>query len=408
MMRSTKMPEQVHVSNSWRTASAWSLAVTLALRLGLGLVMASTWLAVRSFLPPTAPLDDTLYGELPIPATFPGDVLLGVWPRWDAVHHLNLAMRGYFDLSEGDTVFYPLYAILTRIAAQLTGGDYIIGGLIVSTLATFISFACLYRLTDSVFGPDSARWTVLALGAYPTSVFLIAPFTESLFLALTLGAFLAAYHRQWWAAGVLGFFASLTRGPGILTSAALAIIAWQQWRTMKPTPSRLQGLAMLLGLALPAAGGLAFLAWRSSVGFAPIPDILQRYSGLVLTDPLSGFVAAIAQWLRVHDFPTTLDILSAFLLIFLAGAMFARPRWRRPEWLVYAVVNVFVVLSKQSFTAASLQSISRYALGLFPVFIVIGDWLAHQRGRTRFVYLALSGASLLAISALYTLWVFVG
>src|SRR5437870_921220 len=88
-------------------------------------------------------------------------------------------------------------------------------------------------LAVRAYVPAAARWALFALAVYPTAFFLLAPFTESLFLALTMAAFVAADARRWWLAGVLGAMASLTRGPGIVTTAALAWMAWQQrsyWR----------------------------------------------------------------------------------------------------------------------------------------------------------------------------------
>ena len=54
-----------------------------------------------------------------------GQSILGVWPRWDAVQHLSLAIRGYSGMSEGATLFYPLYATLTRGLAGIIGNDFI-------------------------------------------------------------------------------------------------------------------------------------------------------------------------------------------------------------------------------------------------------------------------------------------
>jgi hypothetical protein len=370
--------------------------------------MGVTWQIVKPNLAPGLLDNPAVYGDIGIPTTFPADALLGVWPRWDAIHHLNLALQGYSGVSEGDTVFYPLYALLTRAFRGLVGGNVILAGLLVATLAATASFAGLYRLTDSCFGPSAAQWSVLALAIFPTAVFLIAPFTESLFLALTVGAFLACYRGRWWLAGALGFLASLTRGPGIISALAFAIIAWDGWRKTKVPFLRYWGTPILAGVGLPLAGGVSFLAWREAVGFPAVPEILRQYSGLVLTNPVSGLLASVQQWVRAGDFTMTLEVLTAFVFIGLTSAMFVNPRWRRPEWLAYVTANLCLFLSKQSLTGSSLQSLPRYVLTLFPVFMVVGDWLAHRGRRIQFVYLVGSSSVLLVISALYVLWVFIG
>lgn len=371
-------------------------------------MMGLAWLFVKPFIPQELLLDPDYYGDLPVPTTSPGDTLLTVWVRWDAIHHLNLARLGYFGLSEGDSVFYPLYAGLVRGFAALTAGDLILSGLMVSTIAAAVAFTFLYLLAHDAYGEGPARWSVIALAVFPTALFLIAPYTESLYLALTCGAFLAAWRRRWWWVALLGSLASLTRGPGMLTAVPIAVIAYQEWVRSRPRLLGRWGLSVLPAVAFPVLAGLAFARWRALMGFPPIPEILASYSGLTMTNPASGLIAAIRQWLLVRDLPTTLDVLSALVFVSLTALMIPRPRWRKPEWVAYMLLNLFVALSKQSFVASSLQSMSRYVLVLFPAFILIGDCLHGWRGQVRFAYLVLTGAALMTLSALYALWFFVG
>lgn len=405
---------QLPATGGWRAAWAWAVILVLALRVGLGVTMGAAWMVVKPNLPAQWLADRSRYDGLPIPITFPGDAALSVWVRWDAVHLLNLARLGYFEVSEGDSVYYPLYPLITRYITWVTGGDYVVGGLLVSTLAAMAALACLYRLAERRYGADSARRTVVALAVYPTAVFLISPFTEALFLALTLGAFLAAYARRWWLTGLLGALASLTRGPGILTVAALAWIAWEQWRKdgllASPDWAILRRAApMAIGLAFPLLGGLAFIGWRHVVGFPSMTQVLNTYSpGLVFIDPVSGLWTAIAQWINVRDLPTTLEIFSALTFLGLTMAMVVNRRWWEAEWLIYMSVNLIVLLSKHAVRASYLQSLARYVLVLFPAFIVMGDWLAHRGPWLRFAILVLSSTLLIGLSALYALWWFIG
>jgi hypothetical protein len=400
--------KSISIPPNWREALRWAFIATLTLRLGLGLVMGAAWLVAKPYLPVEAYSNSALYDGLPVPFTSPADAALGVWVRWDAVHHLNLARLGYFQASEGDSVFFPLFPALTRLASLLTGGDYTIAGLVISTLACVAALALLYMLAETYYGTLPAKWAIVVLAAFPTAVFLVAPYSESLFLSLTLAAFLAARKRRWWLAGVMGFLAGLTRPNGMIISAAFMLLALQEWREDRPRLLGRRSVSMLGGISLPLIGGLAFLAWRSANGFPPISQILEEYSGLVMADPLTGLTTAITQWLRVHDLPTTLDVASALGFIALIAFMVMRPRWRRAEWITFAAANMLLFLSKRSFVASSLQSMSRYVLVLFPVFIVVGDWLSSRSRWTRLLYTVLSGAMLILLSVAYSLWLFVG
>ena len=400
--RSTANPTHVQ---PWQPAIAWGCGLALALRIGLGLVMGTAWVAVETHLPET--LAPSLYGQLQMPSSRLGTLLLGVWPRWDAVHHLNLALRGYFAISPGDSVFYPLYAGLTRLVALALGGRYVEAGLIISTLSTAAAFAFLILIGDSLFGPKSGKWAAITLAAYPTAVFLVAPYTESLFLALTLAALLLAYRGRWWQAAFPAFLASLTRGPGLASALPLAVIAWRQWASTNRR-SLWQATSTLSAVAAPIVGGLAFLAWRSLAGFPSMGETLRQYSGITFVDPITGLVTAIRQWVTVRDLPTSLDTLSALVFLAITAVMALNPRWRRVELLAYMLVNVVFLLCRKAEDATSLRSFSRYVLVLFPAFLIAGDYLAHTRPRTRLLYLAVSSSLLIVLSGLYALWFFIG
>jgi hypothetical protein len=133
-----------------------------------------------------------------------------------------------------------------------------------------------------------------------------------------------------------------------------------------------------------------------------------RYAGTAFVDPVTGVTAAIRQWLTVLDLPTTLDLAAGALLIGMTVAMLIVPRWRKPELLAYMLANAVFLLSRRTEGASSLKSLSRYTVVLFPAFLVVGEWLGRARRWTRFVYLAVSSAVLLAMSALYSLWFFLG
>lgn len=392
---------------AWRATCRLAVFTVLGMRVALGAVMASGWLAVRPYLSPVSLTNPTVYGRLNVPTSAIGEALMGVWLRRDAIHHLNIALLGYSGVSEGDTVFYPLYALLVRFLAQISRLDYPLCGLIVSTLAAGFAFACLHRMVAETLGATSAFWSVLALAAYPTSFFLLAPYSESLYLALTLGAFLAGYHHRWGLATSLGSLASLTRGPGILTGAALGLLAWEDVKTSCLRSPR-KYLPVIITSLLPLLSGLGFLWWRRQQGFAPIAEVLRTYTHQEFTDPLTGLGLALKQAIVAPNLLVVLEALTALLMLCLLAAMILNKRWRRPEWVIFMGLNLAVLLSRHDLQAAPLKSLGRYAIVLFPAFIVMGDWLAHANQRVRFAILVTSASLLLGLSTLFGLWWFVG
>ena len=93
--------------------------------------------------------------------------------------------------------------------------------------ALAVALYLLHRLTELELGRAAAGPAVLLLCVFPASVFLGAPYSESLFLAASVGAFYAARTGHWAAAGAAAAAASATRSAGVLLLLPLVILYWQ-------------------------------------------------------------------------------------------------------------------------------------------------------------------------------------
>ncbi|MDI6811050.1 MAG: hypothetical protein QMD80_05165, partial [archaeon] len=82
----------------------------------------------------------------------------------------------------------------------------------VSSIATID----IYKLVKIDYSHSTALKSVFYLSIFPTSYFLIAGYTESLFLFLTIGCFYYVRKGNWLPAGVMGMLASATRITGLV------------------------------------------------------------------------------------------------------------------------------------------------------------------------------------------------
>lgn len=360
------------------------------------------------------PFVATTIAKLPLNPLFPvsynpiGDALLGIWNRWDGYRYFLLAYSGYSAPSNlANTVFYPLYPMILRALWKLTGLDLIALSLVVSTLTAFFALYMLYRVTEDWFGEPTAKFSLAAMVIYPTALFLVGPYTEGLFLGLTLAAFYLARKDRWLLAGLCAALASLTRGPGALTAFPLAWIAFEKWREKRFAWS-LSLIGMGIGAAAPGLAGIGFLLWRQWMGFPSIMILQKVYFGSFAINPLAGLFNGIKDVI-LHPSVTNVTEGAAIVgWISLYALMIVKRKCIPVEWLIYMGINLLVFVTKANALISPMQSIGRYVLVLFPGFIFIGDWLARLNPRPRSAYIIASASLLMIFCALYAVGFFIG
>jgi hypothetical protein len=392
---------------------ALPIRLWLALRVGLSLWLGLVWLVVDRYTPPQGEFQRETYGRLVPSASLVGRAAFDVWLRWDGVHYMNLAAGGYAAAGPADANYPPLYPYLARAllgappaGSAVPAAAALAAGLLVSSLAGLAAFCLFHELALAAYGDaDLARWSLLAFACYPTAFFLFAPYTEALYTALALGAFLAVERRRWLLAGLLACLAGLTRVQGILLLPALAAALLE----FKALGEARQRLAALGGLALAPLGYLAFEVWRFGRGLSGLSASLGEFSAVIFVDPLSGLWLALRQAVQTGELLPVSELLSVLLFMAVFGWLLAQPRLRSRRYLlVYAAGLLLLILSKHSVQASALQSANRYVLGVLPVFFGMGGWLQMRPPAARRLLLAFSLGGLLAASAVYALWFFVG
>ena len=169
------------------------------------------------------------------------------WYQWDAVHYVGIARAGYEGEPTGvpNEAFLPGLPLLMRAGAAL-GVTEVAVGVAVSLVASAVAAVALARVAERLV-PGTGGWTVLVWLLAPTSVFLAAPYTEALFLALALPAWLAAQDRRWWLAGLLVALAATVRVSALFLLVAVLVQWWVDGRR------RLRDAAWVALAAVPIA-----------------------------------------------------------------------------------------------------------------------------------------------------------
>jgi hypothetical protein len=327
-----------------------------------------------------------------------GDLRRTMWQA-DVVHYMTIAQAGYhrapFDIGDPrshEFAFFPLFPLLLWLLGHLTA-DVILWSAFLSNLFFFVALILLHRLTVAFGHDDSiARRTLFYLAAFPVSYFFSAPFTESLFVLLTVGSFYAAKREKWWLAGVIGLLASGTRLTGVFLLPALLVLSWQMYRSLQ--------IKKILGLMLIPLGLIAYMFyswWLSgdALAFKHASEAWNRKPEIFFVVPVIKYLLNpqnIAGSWNVHLLNGVCILLCVACIYILA---------KRREWALalYTLLSIIPPLS-----SGVMQSFERYTMGFFPVFIALGIVTTSERldQTIRFAFVFLLGIMTTLFAARFT------
>jgi hypothetical protein len=356
------------------------------------------------------------------------NALLAPGARWDSVWYLEIAAHGYF--SPASTNFFPLYPLLVHLGLPVAGQP-ILAGVAISIGSMIAGLTLLYRLARLDVSESAARWTVLLVAVFPSSLFMSAVYPTSLFMMLSVAAVYAARQDRWALAGACGGLAAATRSNGILVFVVLALLylygprgresrsvapgAWWRprfrleldaaWIGLVPL-----GLVVYLGYLLVAHGAplepfrAAHVDWGHSFGppLSSIPESLVKLPGDIV-----ALVRHTTTAIGPGD-PISWELRNLVDVGFLAGAIVAaRLAWKRlPRvYVLYALLELAQVTSFPT-GKEPMIGLPRYLLPMFPLFMGAGACLAERRV-TRRVTTVVSIVLLVVFSGLWGYWALV-
>jgi Mannosyltransferase (PIG-V) len=363
------------------------------------------------------------------------DALAAPFARWDSVWYLTIARHGY--TAGPSPAFFPLYPLLVAAVSAL-GPGLLLSGVLVSLAAMLIALRLVWRLADLELGatdPDVADLAVFAVALGPMAFFFTAVYTESVYLALTLGVFLAARQERWARAGLLGALAAATRSSGLLLMLPLLLLwleqrhpgsRWARWPTGRARSTRLRPSGRprdLLWIGVVPVGLLAYLVWLAATGLDPLApfssqqDWFRHFTGPLagILDggraalggarqllsgqtrsvyyPLAGGDPMLAGWHNVMLFGFLLAAVPLLL-----GALRRLPL----AYGIYALAATGLALS-YPVAPQPLTSLPRYLVVLFPLPIALALWIA-RHPRLRLPVLGASAVSLAGFTELFATW----
>jgi hypothetical protein len=325
---------------------------------------------------------------------------LGSLTRWDAVWYVQIAQSGY-DGGSGLSAFFPLYPLGIRVAAGGTESEAVllIAAYALSAVAFVTALVLLHKLVELELGKQYTRAVLLLVAFWPASFFFSAPYSESFFLALSVGMFYAARTERWPLAAGLCAAATATRPTGMLL---LLPLAWMAWRA-----------GMLRWLVLAPLGALAFSAGLALAGMRPLGWFeVERGWGHVFKGPaLGGWDALVSGGHGVGQLVSSAPVdrvvaaenaIYAVMLVVAVVALVGMFRRLPPAYGIYTAASLVAAISAPVHWQP-LMSFGRLLAVVFP----IPMWVAlelYGRKVAATAVLALFAGLLVCATGLFATW----
>jgi hypothetical protein len=376
------------------------------------------WWVVSSGGP--IPLNEPIYGVMKpfLKTDLFSHYFVNAWFGWDTIAYLGIAILGY--RPDASIAFMPLYPFLIRFTAPVFAGNHLLAALALSTVLCVIALILLYELFAEMVSPQVARDAVVMFLTFPTAFFLLAGYTESLFMVLVLIFWLLARKRQWFWAAVVAGLATLTRLQAVILSA---VLLWMMLMSLVQGPAggpggQLRQIAKLFRsspgrlatvihpaawfvVLIPLSFSAAHQLWLKLAGLGTIAGALREHWRLETVPPWTGFL------LFLQRIPTArfhyMDWVDLILFIVVLIASLIGLRLLDPVFSLYVWLTLAVLFTRGT-PPHLLASYSRYFLALFPLFLLPAQ-LPRQWQRTTVLVVSFSLQLILATIFLWGSWV---
>lgn len=328
---------------------------------------------------------------------------------WDTKWYLSIAGNGYTnralpprpdDADYADNVaFFPGYPLAVRATHTLFGGalDWPLAALVTAQAlcVTFWAVFLLYLHTWRV-RPRLAAAVVVAAAAHPAAFFLVAGYSESLFLTVLLGMFWCARSERPMGrvlTVLCGVAMTATRIVGVPLAFVPALATFLERR---PPPWRRVVVLLMVGVVscLGAAAFFMFCAARfgawnlyfqsQAVGWRVVPLYLAPFNPLQWYEIATSPLAPDRVWVMPGLAHVLAGPLVALALTALVGWELTAGRRADPEgWRVraafYAAATGILYIHAAGTASNLYQSMLRYSL---VAHVLLALAVAHRLNRT--------------------------
>lgn len=297
--------------------------------------------------------------------------------NFDGVHYIKIASHGYDTYEQA---FFPLYPIVIRAVTAIVGNPLLnaVGISVITGFAAIILWAKL--LGELGLDKHIVRDTVLFTLFYPSSFYLGAAYTESLFMLLVVFTFYSVAKGNVRAAAVTAALSSLCRLAGVFLVIPIMIQLVQANNTARLRFSfDREGIKKLVFLISPFVGLGAYMTYLYFAVGDPFYFVnVQPVYGAYRSTHIILLPQVLYRYMRIfitahHDVRYYVSILEFVLF----NAMF---------------FATLIELTKAVKLPANTKNWVRFSLSLFSLaYIILPSLTGTLSSMPRYSLLALSG-----------------
>lgn len=290
--------------------------------------------------------------------------------NWDGGHYLGIAEFGYSEKFQ--YAFFPLYPLLIKFFENILG-SYLLSGIFINIVCAVLGIYIFYLLVSLEFNKKIGMKAVLGLLVFPTSFYLLVVYSESLFFLLTILSFFflkqsekkqnEGFNQKLLLATIFSALACATRVVGVAVAVAIIfyVIKYRKFHFKKFNLKNVYVLLSFLGLLI--YGGYLLKVTGDPFYFVTAQLHWERF----LTSPIEAFRYSLLKLsLPYSIFDRVNILLNLVFTVFGLGIILRSFRFLKIHYCIYSLVAILLPL-----LTPTLNSIPRYLLIIFPIFMLI-------------------------------------
>jgi len=313
---------------------------------------------------------------------FPGDLrgYADIYCANDCYWYKQIAEQGYEKLENVEKIwttetgefrqsswaFFPLYPMINYISLKIFNLDYTLAAFIPSILLTFIAFYLFYLFLISLNISEKKAWYgLLFFSFFPFHFYFSMYYTESLFLALVLLAFIGVNYKNKLMLVTAVLLLPLTRVNGIIVMLPLVLYIAEKkkihWNRLFIVQTYFNEKILLI----PFLSFFSFFSWCA-----------YQYN---MTGSFMAFSLAQKGWYKTFQMPykslfnsgsLDIQILSILVIVYFIIAVYQAIKVHKLSFNIFVLIQLLLPL-----TAGSVISSPRYASVLFTLFYPISNYI---------------------------------